>query len=111
MKAHSSLWAGTSSACCCKPPPIQRHPHGPKLSAARCDGGMTTSGADRSGPRVQCSVHRASGTCDNAARYYVSKIERLVVDALRIQLEKPELIKEYVKTYREERNRIERAAR
>ena len=68
-------------------------------------------GSDRSGPRVQCSVLKRPGACENAARYYIAKIELLVVDALRVQLDKPDLIKEYVKTYREERNRAERAAR
>ncbi len=43
--------------------------------------------------------------------HYVAKVERLVIDALRLQLANPDLIKEYVKTYREERNRVERAAR
>ncbi len=39
------------------------------------------------------------------------KIEHLVIDALRHQLSDPTLLREYVKTYREERNRIEAAAR
>jgi site-specific DNA recombinase len=81
------------------------------LKCGCCDGGMTIIGSDRSGPRIQCSVHRESGACKNAARYYIERVERLVIDALRIQLDKPDLIKEYVKTYREERSRVERAAR
>jgi site-specific DNA recombinase len=76
-----------------------------------CNGGMTIIGADRSGPRVQCSVHKESGSCENGARYYVAKVERLVIDALRIQLANPDSIKEYVKAYCEERNRVERSAR
>jgi site-specific DNA recombinase len=75
------------------------------LKCGCCSGGMTIIGSDRSGPRIQCSVHRESGACNNNARYYVGKIERLVIDALRIQLANPDLIKEYVKAYREERNR------
>lgn len=81
------------------------------LKCGCCNGGMSIIGSDRSGPRIQCSVFKESGACANAARYYISKIERLVIDALRVQLSKPDLIKEYVKTYREERNRVERAAR
>jgi site-specific DNA recombinase len=81
------------------------------LKCGCCNGGMSIIGSDRSGPRVQCSVFKESGACENAARYYIAKVERLVVDALRVQLDKPDLIKEYVKTYREERNRVERAAR
>jgi site-specific DNA recombinase len=72
---------------------------------------MTIIGSDRSGPRVQCSVYKESGACENGARYYIEKIERLVIDALRIQLANPDLIKECVKAYREERNRTASAAR
>jgi site-specific DNA recombinase len=72
---------------------------------------MSIIGSDRSGPRIQCSVFKESGTCENAARYYVDKIERLVIGALRVQLDNPDLIKEYVKAYRDERNRAEREAR
>jgi site-specific DNA recombinase len=81
------------------------------LKCGCCSGGMTIIGADRSGSRIQCSVHKESGSCENGARYYVAKIERLVIDALRTQLNEPDLIREYVKAYREERNRMERSAR
>jgi site-specific DNA recombinase len=47
-------------------------------------------GSDRSGPRIQCSVFKESGTCENGARYYVDKIERLVIGALRVQLSNPD---------------------
>jgi len=46
-----------------------------------------------------------------SARYYVEKLEGLVIGALRVQLSNPDLLKEYVKAYREERNRAEREAR
>jgi site-specific DNA recombinase len=58
------------------------------LKCGCCGGGMTIIGSDRSGPRIQCSVFKESGACDNAARYYISKIEKLVVDALRVQLKR-----------------------
>jgi site-specific DNA recombinase len=94
-------------------------PHAPKskrvlsglLKCGCCGGGLSIIGSDRSGPRVQCSVFKESGTCKNAARYYIEKIERLVVGALRVQLANPELVLEYVTAYREERNRAEREAR
>jgi site-specific DNA recombinase len=94
-------------------------PHTPKskrvlsglLKCGCCGGGMSIIGSDRSGPRIQCSVVKESGACDNAARYYVHKIERLVIGALRLQLSDPALIREYVKTYRDERNRAEGEAR
>lgn len=81
------------------------------LKCGCCGGGMSIIGSDRSGPRIQCSAFRESGACDNTARYYVQKIERLVVDALRLQLSDPNLIREYVTAYREERNRAEASAR
>jgi site-specific DNA recombinase len=94
-------------------------PHTPKservlsglLKCGCWGGGMSIIGSYRSGPRIQCSVFKESGTCKNAARYYIEKIERLVIGALRVQLSNPDLIREYVKTYREERNRAEREAR
>lgn len=81
------------------------------LRCGCCGGGMTITGRDRSGPRVQCSAFRESGSCSNGARYYVEKIERLVVDALRIQLANPRLVAEYVDAYRTERREAEVAAR
>ena len=72
---------------------------------------MSIIGSDKSGPRIQCSGYKESGCCSNASRFYIQKIEQLVVDALRIQLKKPKLIEEYVKAYREERNRLEKEAR
>jgi site-specific DNA recombinase len=81
------------------------------LKCGCCNGGMSIIGSDRSGTRIQCSVFKESGACENSSRFYVAKIERLVIDALRLQLTKPDLVQEYVKTYREERNRAESEAR
>ena len=81
------------------------------LKCGCCGGGMSIIGSDRSGPRIQCSVFKESGACDNAARYYIQKIERTVVGALRLQLSDPALIREYVKIYRDERTRAEGEAR
>jgi site-specific DNA recombinase len=72
---------------------------------------MSIIGSDRSGPRIQCSVFKESGACRNGSRFYIEKVEQLVVDALRLQLSNPKLIREYVKAYRDERNRIEAEAR
>ena len=56
-------------------------------------------------------THQDQNASCNAARYYAEKIERLVVDALWHQLSKPNLIREYVKAYRDQRNRVEADAR
>ena len=81
------------------------------LKCGCCNGGMSIIGSDRSGPRIQCTGNKESGTCPNGTRYYIARIERLVIDALRVQLANPDLISEYVKTYRQERNQLERTAR
>jgi site-specific DNA recombinase len=72
---------------------------------------MTILGADRSGPRIQCSTHRESGSCPSGSRYYVEKIEHIVIQALRLQLSDPLMLDHYVKEYRAERRRLESTAR
>ena len=72
---------------------------------------MTIVGSDRSGPRIQCSTQKECGSCSNAARYYVEKIERIVIDALRLQLSDPSMLKRFVNEYRTERHRLESTAR
>lgn len=75
------------------------------LRCRSCGGGLTSIGADRSGPRVVCSTHRESGTCTNAGRYYIERIELKVLDTLRLQFADTEIITAYVKEYEEERRR------
>ncbi|MBZ9699526.1 MULTISPECIES: recombinase family protein [unclassified Mesorhizobium] len=91
--------------------PRAKRPLSGLLKCGCCGGGMTIIGSDRSGRRIQCSTYRESRSCTNAARYYVEKLERLVVDSLRHQLASPELISEYVAAYRDERRKIEGEAR
>ena len=81
------------------------------LKCGCCGGGMTIIGRDRSGPRIQCSTFRESGSCTNGARYYVEKIERIVLDALRQQLADPELITAYIKRYQAQRRALAAEAR
>ncbi|MBS7698675.1 MULTISPECIES: recombinase family protein [unclassified Chelatococcus] len=56
------------------------------LRCAECGGGLAAAGPDRGGPRVFCSTHKESRTCTNSRRYYIEKIERPVLDALRAAL-------------------------
>jgi site-specific DNA recombinase len=81
------------------------------LRCGACGGGMMIIGRDRSGPRIQCSTMRESGSCTNKARYYVEKIEKGVVGALRTKLANPALVQEYVREYVQERRSIECEAR
>lgn len=76
------------------------------LRCASCGGGMSIVGADRSGPRVMCSTHRESRTCDNHARYYIEKIEQKVLSSLRMQFADTEMVKAYVDAYEEESRRV-----
>ncbi|MBA4774328.1 MAG: recombinase family protein [Rhizobiales bacterium] len=70
-----------------------------------CGGGMAIIGSDRSGPRVMCSTHRESATCDNSARYYIERIEQKVLSTLRMQFADTGMIKAYVDAYEEESRR------
>ncbi|MGA0532619.1 recombinase family protein [Hansschlegelia sp. KR7-227] len=82
-----------------------------RLKCGCCGGGMGLVGHDKSGPRIACSTYRESRSCANSSRYYVERIERMVVDAVRIHLSDPDLINEYVATYCSERRDREAEAR
>ncbi|WP_183395193.1 recombinase family protein [Hansschlegelia beijingensis] len=81
------------------------------LKCGCCGGGMSIVGSDRSGPRIMCSNRRESSSCANGSRYYVERIESLVVDALRFQLADPTLIDEFVGAYCADRRSREAEAR
>lgn len=75
------------------------------LKCGKCGGGLSIVGVDRSGPRVVCSTHKESRSCDNNARYYVEKIERRVIDTLRMQFADTAVIDAFVKEYEAEQKR------
>ncbi|WP_276120984.1 recombinase family protein [Pararhizobium qamdonense] len=77
------------------------------LKCGACGGGLSIVGADRSGPRVVCSTHKESRSCDNGGRYYVEKIEKQVIDTLRIQFADTAIIDAYVREYEAEKKRGE----
>lgn len=76
------------------------------LKCGACGGGLSIIGADRSGPRVVCSTHKESKSCSNNARYYVAKIERDVIERLRIMFADTSVIDAYVEEYKAESKRI-----
>lgn len=76
------------------------------LKCASCGGALTTTSADRSGPRVMCSRYRESGSCGNAGRYYVEKIEKDVVDRLREIFSDTAYIDTFLKEYEAEAKRV-----
>jgi site-specific DNA recombinase len=81
------------------------------LRCGTCGSGMAMTGYDRSGPRVRCSRNRESGSCDNSTRYYVDKIERLVLDRLKTQIDNLKLMGQFVEAYLAERRALSAAAR
>lgn len=81
------------------------------LRCGACGSGMAVLGSDRSGPRVRCSRNRESGSCKNAARYYLEKIERLVLDRLKVQIDNPALMGQFVEAYLAERRALSADAR
>ena len=40
----------------------------------------------------RCSRNRESGSCKNGTKYYIDKIEKLVLDRLKIQIDNPKLM-------------------
>jgi site-specific DNA recombinase len=81
------------------------------LRCGSCGSGMALTGSDRSGPRVRCSRYRESGSCDNSTKYYIDKIERLVLDRLKMQIDNPKLMGRFVEAYLTERRALSADAR
>lgn len=80
------------------------------LRCGACGGGMAIVGFDRSGKRIQCSKHRESGACVNSRRYYLERIEALVLSRLQSQFADTSIIEAYVSAYQEEQKRIRSTA-
>lgn len=80
------------------------------LKCATCGGGMSIKDRRGRAVRVQCATFKESRSCDNAATYRIDIIEREVLEHLSRQLAHPELLKEYVRAYREERRRLSKEA-
>lgn len=81
------------------------------IRCACCGGGMVIH--DRAGDaiRIRCSTATQSGSCDNTARYRLDKIEAAILDRLRAQMERPEYLQEFVRTYAAERRRLAESSR
>jgi site-specific DNA recombinase len=81
------------------------------LRCGACGGGMSVSGADKSGRRrIYCTTHRESGSCPDPKTFYLVLVEEAVISALRRELRHPAVFAEYAKTYAEERSRLARDA-
>jgi site-specific DNA recombinase len=75
------------------------------LRCGACGSGMAKHDNANGRPRIRCSRATESGSCDNRRSYYLDRIEAGVVESLRAEIDQPELIAEYVRTYHEERRR------
>ena len=73
------------------------------LKCGACGSGMAKHDNANGRPRIRCSRATESGACDNRRPVYLDRIEAGVLDALAAELDYPEVIAEYVRTYHEER--------
>lgn len=80
------------------------------LRCGACGGGMVMIGPDRNGPRIQCSSHRESGVCHNTRRYYLDRIEALVMNRLRFIFADTKYIESYINAYQEEQKKLRSTA-
>jgi site-specific DNA recombinase len=81
------------------------------LQCGSCGSGMAMIGCDKSGARVRCSRNRESGTCENSSRYYVDKLEGMVLGRLRTQIDSPAMLGDFVAAYLDERRQLSATAR
>ncbi|MGX4803975.1 hypothetical protein [Bradyrhizobium guangdongense] len=72
---------------------------------------MSLTRHDRSGPRVQCTRYRESGSCTKGTRYYIEKIEALVLTRLKAQIDNPKQTGKFVEAYLAERRALSANAR
>ncbi|MFO1126750.1 MAG: hypothetical protein U1E25_16705 [Methylocystis sp.] len=56
--------------------------------------------------RVHCSTMKEAGTCSNRKIFCLDEIEKAVLAGLQKHLKAPKLLKEFVRTYQEERERL-----
>ena len=77
------------------------------LKCGACGAGMSGKGKDKTGrPRIQCSAHSESRTCSDPHTYYLDVVEKLVLDTLRSELQDPDRLALYVKTYNDTRKKL-----
>lgn len=95
---------------------VRKEPPGPRryarsvlsglLKCAACGSGMSKHDNSAGRPRIRCSRATESGSCANRRSYYLDRIEAGVIEALRQELDQPELLAEFVRAYHEEQRRL-----
>lgn len=81
------------------------------IKCGACGSAMAVRGNDNGRRRVVCSRAREAGTCSHRRTLYVHKIEEAVIDSLLNTMSHPELVREYLRVYREETKRLTSDAR
>lgn len=111
----AELWARVQTIKQIKSVPHPESTRRPKrvlsglLKCGTCGGGMSSVGNDRHGkPRIQCSAHNESGSCNNGRKVSLTAVETKTLDGLHHHLMSPVYIAEYVKAYNEERRNLAR---
>jgi site-specific DNA recombinase len=76
------------------------------LKCGCCGGGLAMKDRDHGRVRIHCSTMKEAGTCSNRKIFYMDEIEKSVLAGLQRNLKAPILLKEYVRAYLEERQRL-----
>ncbi len=76
------------------------------LKCGCCGGGLSMKDRDHGRVRIHCSTMRESGSCENRKIFYMDDVEKAVLAGLQQHLKAPRLLKEFAKSYQEERERL-----
>ncbi len=76
------------------------------LKCGCCGGGLSMKDRDHGRVRVHCTTMRESGSCSNRKIFYMDEVEKAVLAGLQQHLKAPHLLREFAKTYQEERQRL-----
>lgn len=83
-----------------------RHVFSGLIKCGCCGASYTVYGPGR----LSCAGRKESGTCTNRRTVSRQHVEQRVLEALQQQLADPEMIREYVRAYHAERQRLQKAA-
>jgi hypothetical protein len=83
-----------------------RHVLSGLLRCAACGSGMSAYGGKAGRTRIRCTAANESGTCPDPVTFELGAVESVVFSGLRTELQHPDLIAEYVRTYHAERKRL-----
>jgi site-specific DNA recombinase len=83
-----------------------RHVLSGLLRCAACGSGMSSYGGKDGRTRIRCTAAHENGTCPDPLTFELASVESAVLSGLRKELQHPDLIAEYVRTYHAERQRL-----